>query len=565
MHPPPFLRDLLVILAVAVVVVAALRRIGLPSIAGFVIAGALVGPAGLGLIHSLAEVSALAEVGVVLLLFGVGVELSLERLRRLWRPVLLGGALQVGLTTLVVFALMTALGAPGRSAVFVGFVLAVSSTAIVLRVLESRGEIDAPHGRLTLGILVFQDLSVVPMLLLLPLLASTEGDAWAPVTALMTAIGVLAMVLVAARLVVPRLLDWVARTRQRDLFALAVVVVSLGTAWSVSAVGVSLALGAFLAGLVVSGSAYRTQALAELIPFREVLTSVFFVSVGMLLDPVVIAERAGPIATLLIMILAGKFTIVLLTGVLLRWPLRATVRAGAALAQVGEFAFVLLGAARDTSLYDPILAADLNAAAILSMMITPMVLALGPRVAAGVERLGPLARLLDVRTPEGDERATKLAGHVIIAGYGIAGQELALALEGCGVPYAIVDLNPANVRAAEARGEPAYFGDVTSPEVLRMLRVGEARVLVIVVNDPQAAVSALAAIRRVTPDLPIVVRARYVLDGEPLLRAGANEVVLGELEAAAEVTARVLKRCGLPAHEVAVRVQAIRARHQGDT
>jgi CPA2 family monovalent cation:H+ antiporter-2 len=541
------LRDLVVVFAVAVVVVPLLQRIRVPSIAGFIFAGVLVGPGALGLVGQAHEVEVLAELGVVLLLFGIGLELSLERLRRLWRPIVVGGTLQVALTAGAAALIAGQAGLATRSAIFVGLMAAVSSTAIVLRGLQARGEVDAPHGRLTLGVLVFQDLCVVPMILAIPLLASGPGDGTRGVAlASLKAVGVLVGVLVGARLLVPRALALIARTRQRDLFILAVFLVCVGTAWIVSLAGISLALGAFLAGLVVAGSAYRHQALADLIPFREVLTSLFFISVGMLLDPRALWADAGP--TLLVVggVIAGKLALVVVVGVVMRLPLRVSILAGVALAQMGEFSFVLVRAADGTGLLLPSVEKTLTAAAILTMLLTPLALRLGPHVAAGAGRVLWLTRLLGVQSvAEAARGGGRWEGHVVIAGYGVAGQELTRALRGCGgVPYVVVELNPANVQAAADAGDPAVFGDVTSPEVLEHLKIERASELVIVINDPDAVTRAVAAARRAAPDLHIIVRARYLADVPLLEEAGASLVVPEEVEAAREVAERlVARRC----------------------
>lgn len=555
------LYDLVVIFAVAVAVVAVLRRIRVPPIAGFIVAGMLVGPQALGLIEGVHEVEVLAEVGVVLLLFGIGLELPLDRLRRLWRPILVGGALQVGITLLAVFAIARLLGLPVGSSIFLGFLVAVSSTAIVLRGLESRGELEAPHGRLTLGVLVFQDLCVIPMMLAIPLLAGSSAPAWSLGIALLKAVAILAGVLFAARLVVPRALHVIARTRQRDLFVLAVFLVCIGTAWAASMAGVSLALGAFLAGLVVAGSEFRHQALADLIPFREVFTSIFFVSVGMLIAPRDLAGNFGPILALLGLVVLGKFTLVFASAAIMRLPLRVCVLAAAALAQIGEFAFVLARAAEGTGLLSEKLASNFFAAAILSMFIAPLALAFGPHLAAGVGKIRALTLLLRVRTAEDAvKRVRDWRDHVIIAGYGVAGQELARSLRDSGIPYVIVDLNVDNVRKANAKGEPIYFGDVTSPEVLEHLGAAHARDLVIVINDPRAEERAVKAARRVVPDVHILVRSRYLADVEALLAAGASEVIPAELQAAVEVTSTVLARHGIEGAAIDKQLSRIQSR-----
>jgi len=559
------LSDLVVIFAVAVTMALVLRRVGVPSIAGFILAGVIVGPHALGIVPDPGEVAMLAEIGVALLLFSIGMELSLERVKRLWQPILLGGGLQVVVTAAASGALFHAAGVATGAAVLLGCVVAVSSTAVVLSALRSRGEIDAPHGRVTLGILVFQDLCVVPMILMVPILAGGPASAHALALTLGKAVGVIVAVIVGARLVVPRFLGVIAHTRQRDLFVLSVFLVSVGTAWLVSTSGASLALGAFLAGLVVAGSEYRHQALSDLVPFREVFASLFFVSVGMLLSPASIAANAGPIALLLTAVIVGKGVVATLAALALRIPLRVAVLAGLALAQVGEFSFVLLTTGRDAMTLPQPLTDNLTVAVIVSMLLTPLVIAVAPRVSAGMGRAPVITRRLEVRTPgERAELRSALRDHVIIAGYGLAGQELAHSLEDLGIPFVVVDLNAENVRRAIQQTMPAYFGDVTSPEVLEALGARHARELVVVINDADACERAIRAARSVAPDLPIVVRALYAIDVGRLVRAGATEVVTSELEASVEVTRRVLSRHRVAPKDVTPQIRRIREHDEAE-
>ncbi len=561
----PFLKDLVVIFSVAVAVVVVLRRFGVPSIAGFILAGVAVGPHALGLVSDPHQVEVLAEVGVALLLFGIGLELDLASLRRLWRAVIAGGALQVGLSVGIVAAVGFLLGLPARSGLFLGFLVAVSSTAIVLRGLDARGEMAAPHGRFILGILIFQDLAVVPMMLAIPLLAGVREPGLAAGVALLETAAILTAVVASAWILVPRLLHWIARTRQRELWMLIVFLVSMGTAWIASLAGVSLALGAFLAGLVVSGSEYRHQALADLMPLREVLASLFFVSVGMLLDPREVGADAALVLGLLAAILIGKFVIVFLVGTALRLSAQVNAIAALALCQVGEFSFVLLRAAEGRDLLPPELASRFLAVAILSMLVTPLALAAGPRLAAGAGRLRLLRRLLGVPTAfdAGVEKKVR-SDHVLIAGYGVAGQELARALRDLSVPYVVVDLNPDLVRRARQAGEPVYFGDVTSVDVLSHLGAARAREIVLVIDDPNAAARAVAAVRQVAPRVHLIVRAPFVEDVERLEAVGATQVIPAEIEAAVEVATHVLGRHGARPAEIEAERARIRARRSED-
>jgi CPA2 family monovalent cation:H+ antiporter-2 len=536
-----FLLDLVIILAAGVAVVAFLHRLRVPSIAGFIVAGAVIGPHALGLVQDLHQVEILAETGVVLLLFGIGLELSLNRVRRLWRPIAIGGAVQVGVTILVVLGISVLYGRDIRSGLLLGFIIAVSSTAIVLRGLSERGELETPHGRLALGILIFQDLCVVPMVLVIPVLGDTASAGPSVLIPLLKAAVVVTGVLVAARIVVPRFLEAIARTRKRDLFVLSVFLICLGTAWAVSIAGVSLALGAFLAGLVVSGSRYREQAMSDLVPLRDVLASVFFVSIGMLLDLRNVLDHLLPILGLFAAIIAGKFLIIFLSASIMRLPLRAGIMTATSLAQVGEFAFVLLLAASGTGLLEEPLRSNLTVAIILSMLATPFGLALGPHLAGGLGKLSPLTRMLQVRTTEEMHETESLRNHVIIAGYGLTGRNLARSLTQVGTPYIIVDINTENVRDAARQGEPACFGDVTSAEVLEHLGTADAREFVIAINDPDATARATGAVRMAAPELRITVRTSYQADVKRLKEAGATHVVASEAAAAEAIIDRLLR------------------------
>ncbi|MDB4972106.1 MAG: Glutathione-regulated potassium-efflux system protein KefC [Myxococcaceae bacterium] len=546
MHELSLLHDLLVIFAAAIAVSLAGARIGLPSLAGMIVAGALIGPHALGLIGDPGRVSALAEIGVVLLLFGVGIELPFGRLRELFRPMVIGGGLQVVLTGLFAYALSREFGLAPISAVLVSFVAIPSSTAIVLRRLHARGELEAPHGRQMLGILLFQDLCVVPMMIVLPALADAQTLSPRSISLeLAKSLGILGLVVLTARVLAPKLLRVVAGMRQRDVFVLSVMVVVLGTAWAATMADVSLALGAFMAGVVISGSEHRHQALGELMPFREVFASLFFVTAGMLLDGGLLLREPAHVLGLFAALLLGKALLVLLLCSVMGLSLRASILSALGLAQVGEFALVLLESVRAL----PVLAGSLGAlegelltASILSMIAAPLLASLSPRLAARAELWGWLRRHW-IGAPVVPHRALERSDHVIVAGYGVAGRALALELARHGVQPIIVDLNAALLRHASDDGFCAYFGDIATPEVLEQLNVGKARELVLLISDPTALERAVSLIRRVAPHVFLTVRTRYAGEVKALAAAGANEVVAAEVEAGRAITACVLRRC----------------------
>jgi CPA2 family monovalent cation:H+ antiporter-2 len=530
-----------VILATAVAVVVVFRRIQLPAIAGFIVAGAALGPAGFGWVNDAEEIRHLAEIGVVLLLFTVGLEFPLGELRRLGRVLTVGGGVQVGLTTAATAGIATAWGAGPSKALFLGFLIALSSTAIVLKGLTERGEVDAPHGRLIVGMLLFQDLCVVPMILLVPALAG-QGDGAASIAGVLaTAVVVVAATLTLARWVVPRALHFVAASRGRDLFVLAVVLVGAAITWMASAAGFSLALGAFLAGMVLADSEYGHQALSDSLALRDLFTSLFFVSIGMLLDFRTGIDHPGLIAGAVAVVVLGKAALAAFAGLVLRFPVRVALLAGFGVAQVGEFSFVLGRQGADLGL---LTAGELRvffAASVVTMFIAPLALRFGPGLAAGASRLGRFGRLDSatagaIAVPEG-----QAGPQVVILGFGVGGELLAEELREGAVPFAALDLNAERVRQARREGTPLYYGDVTSREILERAGVATAAQVVVVLNDSRATLHAVRAAREVGPKAVIIARARYVGETHALLAAGADEVVAQELEASFTIIERVTR------------------------
>src|SRR5216110_3481624 len=426
------LRDLAIIFAGSLLVILLFHRLKLPALPGFIVAGVLLGPNALGLVSDVHQVESLAEVGVILLLFTIGIEFSLSRLREMGRQVVIGGGAQVLLTVALSAALAVGLGLAWPVAVLLGFLVALSSTAIVLKGLADKGEIDTPHGRLATGVLIFQDLCVVPMMLVLPFLAGAadgEGGAAGLAWALAKAGLVVAGVLVLARTVVPRVLSEIVKTRSRELFLIAVILVGTLTALGTAAAGASLALGAFLAGLVISESDYGHQAMAELLPFRDVFISLFFVTVGMLVQ--VGFLRDHPVLALagVAAIMGGKSVLAALGPAVLGYSGRVALLAGLAVSQIGEFSFVLARQGRGTGLLPEPLYQQFLGVAVITMLVTPFLLHGGPAILDALEKVVPLDRLLPgFRPRELAPVHEQVKDHVLIAGYGLNGRNLAAAL-----------------------------------------------------------------------------------------------------------------------------------------
>lgn len=563
MHDAHGLQVILLVLALAVAVVAVLHRFRIPSIAGFIVVGVLAGPHGLSLVPESRDVAELAELGVVLLLFSIGLEFSLSRLRRTWRLLIEAGAPYVVLTAGLGALAAHALRLNWRTAIFAGFWLSLSSTAIVLKALSERREIDAPHGRFSLSVLLFQDLCVVPMMLLLPLLAGVRPVAASGILGVLARSGlILVAVLFVSRYIVPQFLAWVARTRNRELFLLLVFLLCLGTAAIAGWLGLSAALGAFLGGLLLSKSDYGMQALADVLPFRDIFNSIFFMSIGMLLDVHVLLSDTGKVALITIGILAGKMLIGASLALLLGFTPRTAAIGGIALAQVGEFAFVLAQAGSRLNLMPERVFQPFLAASIASMAVTPIMIAFAPRVVRRVSWTsgrGPSTWIGRRRAESADASAEKLRDHVVIVGYGLNGRNLARLLREEKIAYVVLDLNAGAVARARGVGEPILFGDITSLHVARHLGLDHARSVVISISDPEAERRAVRTIRDVSPTVHILVRTRYVSAVDQLRRLGADEVVPEEFETSIEIGARALARYGMPLAQIRARLERVRA------
>ncbi|MGE3803523.1 MAG: cation:proton antiporter [Gemmataceae bacterium] len=551
-----FLVDLLVVFAVTGVAVFLFQLLRLPSVVGLLVAGVLMGPTGFSLVDEVERVRLLAEIGVVVLLFTVGLEFSLSKLWAMWPVMFRVGMPQVLLCGLVTFlATYWYMGGLGP-AVFCGMLVAMSSTAIVLKVLTDRGELDSPQGRVAIAVLLLQDLLVVVCMLSTPLLAAQGGDVKSLLVSLAVGNGMVVLILLAGKFLVPHLLYLVVQTRNRELFLILIVLLCLGTAAATAAVGLSLALGAFLAGLALAESDYAHQTLAEVLPFRDTLASLFFVSVGMLLDLRFVAENWLLIAVTVPAIFALKFLAGALPTLLLGYPQRIAVLSGVALAQVGEFSFVLAGRGRELGLLRSDDYQTFLAAAVITIALTPFLIAGSPKLAEWLGRF-PIGRR---ETEEPDARVVE-RNHVIIIGYGVNGRNVARVLRDVDIPYVVLEMNPDTVRQGRARGEPLFFGDSTRPALLEHLGIHEAQVLVVAISDPASARRTVQMGRQLNPGVHIIIRTRYVAEVEELQRLGANEIIPEEFETSMEIFARVLRRYEVPRNIILDLSERIRLDH----
>jgi CPA2 family monovalent cation:H+ antiporter-2 len=532
--------DIVIVLGLSAATVLICRRLRLPSIVGFLAAGMLAGPYGFKLVASVSEIETLAEIGVVLLMFSIGLEFSMERLRRIGRPMFRGGSIQVLGCIGLALGLALLLGRGPGQALFFGFVLSLSSTAVVLKLLREKNELDAPHGRMSVGILIYQDLAVILMLVLIPIVAGKVSiTAPAVLEVLAKGAGVIVVVWVLVRWIVPWLINFVADTRDAELFLIVVVLVCLAVALLTASIGLSLALGAFIAGLIIAQSQFALQAVASIIPLRDIFISLFFVSVGMLMDVSLIWARPLTVLGLVLGVLLIKFLTAGAAAAALRLPWRTVVVTGLMLAQIGEFSFVVALTGMKQGLISRPGYQLFLTVSILTILATPFLAQLGRRLGERfpARAFGPV--------PE-DE----LSGHFIIVGFGVVGCNLSRAAAEAGLPYLIVELNPRTVREQKKAGEPIIYGDAVYAEVLEHAGIIKARALVVTVPDPVSARRIVAAAKALNPQVHVIARTRFLSELESLARLGADQVITEEYETAIEVLVQLLKSLLVPQHQI---------------
>ena len=548
------LRELIIILAASLPITYLFHRAKLPALVGFLITGVLIGPFGTAIITETQVIERLAEVGVVLLLFTVGMEFSIADIARSGRRLLIGGGTQVVLTIAVIMGIALALGYPLPQTVFFGFLASLSSTAIVLKVYSDRAELDTTHGRLSTGILLFQDIAVVPMMLLLPVLGEAGAAGAVSLLSIVISLGKavvgLVLVFVAARQVVPFLLHQVIRLKNREIFFLLIVLICLGTAWITYSLGLSLALGAFLAGLIISESEYSHHIVSEIMPFRDYFASIFFISIGMLLHTDHFMAHWPMILMLTLLVVLVKSGLVVATARALSYPIRSAVLSGLGLAQIGEFSFLLAQQGLDRGLMGQDVFQMFISTSILTMLATPFLMQAGPWFTARLPELPPAAGAKD--------DVCKLTGHTIIAGYGLNGMNLAKTLKATHIPYVVLEVNTDTIRRARDEGEPILYGDITRKDVLVRAGVECAKVIVFAVSDFNATRLSVRTVRQLNPSIFILIRTRYAVDVEELYKLGADQVIPEEFETSIEIFSRVLHQYHVPGNIIANQIQLVR-------
>ena len=553
------LGDIAVIFVLSVLVLFIFHKIKAPTIVGFLVTGVLAGPQGMGLIQAVDQVEVLSEIGVILLLFTIGLEVSLKDLMKIKKYVLVGGSLQVSLTILAVYAIMRFMEYPAGTSIFLGFLVSLSSTAIVLRIIQSKDELYTPQGRTILGILIFQDIAIVPLMLATPLLPGAIGDTTDSSLAIIArGLGLIVLVIISAKWIVPTTLYHIARIGDRELFLLSLVGICFAVAWITSLAGLSLGLGAFLAGLTISESQYSHQAFGSVLPLRDAFTSFFFVSIGMLLDVNFLMQNPQYILLLASGVMLLKALIAGTVIAFLGLPLRITILVGLALSQIGEFSFVLSKVGLEYALLSKDIYQIFLDVAVLTMAATSFIISISTKVADAATRL-PRSKKWNHSEPPIIPNIEVMKDHVIIVGYGVNGRNVAKSAKNEGIPYVVIDIDPDIVDSDQRIGEPISYGDATQDYVLRNAGIANARVMVIAISDRSATRRITDLARRMNRDVYIIARTRYIHEIRILQNLGANDVIPEEYETSLEIFSRVLEKYQVPRKRIDSFIDLIRS------
>jgi CPA2 family monovalent cation:H+ antiporter-2 len=545
-------RDLLIVLVTAIAGGMLARWLRLPIILGYLAGGIAVGPFGFGLVHDTETISSLAEIGVVLLLFAIGLEFSLKELLSMGKIAVIGGIAQVLLTTVAGFGLGKLVGLSMTGAVFFGFIIALSSTMVVLKLLMERGELDTTHGRIMLGILLIQDLSVVPMMVIMPAVAGDSGELWSSLgIAFAKAVGFVAVMLVMGYWGMPWFLKRVAGQRSRELFLLTVIVVCLAAAFGTFYFGLSAAFGAFAAGLLISQSGFARQAFADIMPLRDTFAALFFVSLGMLANLRFIGNNIGTVITIVIAIVLVKFVICSAITRIFGYSHKTVLMVGTGLIQIGEFSFILALVGVDTGILSERLYSLTIAAAIITMLMTPFAMSFNSFLYRWLTQKGWfIYQLTGPADPDMRIARLELSRHAVICGYGDVGRRLADVLEKQKFSYLVIDLDPTIIAELRGWGIPCIYGDASNPEILAHASLDKARVLICTIPDYVAEELTARNARQINPKLDIVARVHRDRDAALLKGLGVSEIVLPFFEGSLEMIRHTLHRFGMESTEI---------------
>ncbi len=558
------LKDIVIIFALSSLVNYLFTKIKVPTIIGYLLTGVIVGPKLMGIIKTPSEIELMAEIGVVLLLFMIGMEFSLNHLFKIRRRVFLGGFLQLSLTTLVTTFLAHSYDLNWKASLFVGFLTALSSTAVVLKILQDRSEITSNYGRTVLGILIFQDVILIPLMLFTPFLGGGEIDYSGQILMLaLKSVIIIGSLYIGNRWLMPKLLHQIAMTRNQELFMMIILLICLSVALLTFQMGMPLAFGAFLAGLMISESEYSHDAFGNLVTFRDTFTSFFFVSIGMLLDLAFVAEHFIVIAITVIAVVFLKFIVGSLTAFLLGHTFRGTVLVGIALSQVGEFSFILAKLGKDFSILDNHYYQLFLAVAIITMSISPFMIMLGTRITNLLLRLPVPKWMIEGLFPLKQIDIPLLQNHLVLIGKDSRAQNLSKMAKYHNLPYVSIIFDPEIARQRQEKGEIVVYGDAFNLPILEKAHVANAHIVVISIGKLDILKIIIDKVRQLNKNASIVVRTRHIEDIEELYKIGATQVIPEEFETAINLFERVMANFLLPRNEIDLAVDRIRSDHYG--
>ncbi len=545
------IKDIVIILLVSLPIIYLFRKLNIPSILGFLVAGIVIGPYGFKLIKDFRDIQVMAEVGVILLLFTIGLEVSFAKLMAMRKMLLYAGGLQIILTTFFTTLILSFLKVPLNNAIFYGMLISLSSTAIVLKLFSDRGELEAPHGKISLVILIFQDIAIVPMLIFLPVLGGKNLLTFGNILLqLFYALGAVAVIIVLAKVLMPKILYQLVRLRIREAFTVGTILLLLGTAYLTHAAGLSFAIGAFIAGLILSESDYSHQITAEILPFKDVFNSIFFVSIGLLLNITFVYEYFLQLLALTLAIIIIKTFIIVPLVKILKYPLRVAFITGLSLAQIGEFSFVLSQSGASLNLIPANFYNAFLASTIFTMILTPFLIKLAPALGFKLNKIQ--------HNKEAGSENKKLEGHVVIAGFGLNGRNLARVLKETGIKYSIIEMNPETVKAEKEKGENIIFGDVSREEILYAAGIDKASVIVFAISDPLSTKRALQQVKILNKNVYAIIRTRFSSETDELVSSGADEVIPEEFETSLQIFSKVLEKFHIPLNIIMRQVSMLR-------
>lgn len=557
------IKDIVIILLVSLTIIVIFKRLNIPSIVGFLIAGIIIGPHTFKLIKDVEQIDSIAQIGVILLLFTIGIEVSLNQMLRIKKFVFYGGTLQILLTIFISAIILSINGFDLSTSIFGGMLISLSSTSIILSLLSQVNELDSPHGQISLGVSIFQDLALVPMVLLLPILGQkTAASITSVTTQLLFAFGTLIAIFIFAKFLMPRIIHFLARLKVKEVFTIGVLLLLLGTAYLTNLAGLSFALGAFIAGLILSETEFSAQIVADIIPMKDAFKSIFFVSIGMLLNVQFVLSYPLTIILITAAIIFVKAAIVILIVSLLRYPIRIGIQTGFTLVPIGEFSFVLAVSGGYFGLLSDELYQAFLASSIFTMILAPFLFKYAHSVGLKASEFKHKKKSRSDTSNSEAVKSTKqkitFTNHVIIVGYGLNGKNLARVLKETGIKYVIIELNPDLISEAAAKGEDIIYGDCVREEILEQANVNRASVIVFAISDPSSSKQGLQIAKKLSPHIYAIMRTRYTSEIEGLIKLGADEVIPEEFETSLQIFSKVLRKFHIPLNVIMKQVSILR-------